>query len=176
MLWCPVSHKYFWKKNQIEKKKLHYKPSLVFQRIWPHITLILHNIFTFTVKVKKILNACFACSLFHVVVVIIYLPRTFLAPNKHWVHFPVLDINFLNFPFSMSVPPIVSFKTFVSLEGCHFFSWNSSRRFLLVWRILHFFQTTSVRFSKNRLHVKNNGTGFKSYRWFSWKKLFITTL
>ena len=44
--------------------------------------------------------------------------------------------------------------------GC---SWNNSRRFLLVWRMFQFLQTTGLRFGKNKLYVNINGMRFGSY-------------
>ena len=79
-----------------------------------------------------------------------WLQHRVLAPNKHGVHFLVLEeiLNFLTLPFSIRVPLIIPFRFLFLLKvviGC---SWNNSRRLLLVWRMFQFLRTTAVRFGK----------------------------
>ena len=81
-------------------------------------------------------------------VVSTWLQHRVLAPEKHGVHFPVLEgiLNFLTLPFSTRVPPIISFSFLFLLKaviGCY---WNNSRRLLLVWRMFQFLRATVVRF------------------------------
>ena len=69
---------------------------------------------------------------------------------------------FLTLPFLIHVPPIISFRFLFLLKAVIGCSWNNSRRFLTVWGILQFLQTTAVSFHKNRLHVNINGIRFGS--------------
>ena len=80
----------------------------------------------------------------------------FLLPiNKYDVYFPVLEgiLDFLTFPFSICVPPITFFRFLFLLKAVIGCSWNNSHKFLLVWKMFQFLQTTSVKFSKNRWSV-----------------------
>ena len=71
------------------------------------------------------------------------------------MHFPVLEgiLKFLTFPFSIHVLPIISSRFLFLLKAVIGCPWNNSRRLLLVWRMLQFLRTTTVRFVKNRLYV-----------------------
>ena len=67
---------------------------------------------------------CLFCLLTPVFAVSIWLQHRVLASNKHGVHYSVLEekLNFLTLPFSIHVPPIISFRFFsffrVALKGC----------------------------------------------------------
>ena len=100
----------------------------------------------------------------NVFVVSTWLQHRVLVPDKHGVHFPVLEeiLNFLPLPFWMRVLRIIFFKFLFLLKAVIECSWNNFRRFLLVWRMLHFLQTTVVRFSKNGLYFNINGMHFRS--------------
>ena len=110
------------------------------------------------------LNVRFVCWLMNVFVVSTWLQHRVLVPDKHGVHFPVLEgiLNFLFLPFSIRVLPIISFRFLFLLKAVIGCSWNNSRRFLLVWRMFHFLRTTALRFSKNRLYVNIHGMRFGS--------------
>ena len=111
------------------------------------------------------LNVRFVCWLMNVFVVSTWLQHRVLVPDKHGVHFPVLEgiLNFLFLPFSIRVLPIISFRFLFLLKAVIGCSWNNSRRFLLVWRMFQFLRTTGVRFGKNKLYVNINGMRFGSY-------------
>ena len=108
------------------------------------------------------LNVRFVCWLMNVFVVSTWLQHRVLVPDKHGVHFPVLEgiLNFLFLPFSIRVLPIISFRFLFLLKAVIGWSWNNSRRFLLVWRLFQFLRTTAVKFGKNRLYVNINGMRF----------------
>ena len=95
-------------------------------------------------------------------VVITWLHHRVLAPKKHGVHFPVLEgiLNFLTLPFSIHVPPVISFRFLFLLKAVIGCSWNNFCRFLFVYMMFQFFRITAVRFGKNRLYVNINGVGF----------------
>ena len=116
-------------------------------------------------RLKKMLNVRFVCWLMNVFVVSTWLQHRVLVPDKHGVHFPVLEgiLNFLFLPFSIRVLPIISFRFLFLLKAVIGCSWNNSRRFLLVWRMFQFLRTTGVRFGKNKLYVNINGMRFGSY-------------
>ena len=69
---------------------------------------------------------------------------------------------FLTLPFSIRVPPFISLRFLFFLKAVIGYSWNNSRRFLLVWRMFQFLQATAVRFGKNRLYVNINEFRFGS--------------
>ena len=73
-----------------------------------------------------------------VFVVSTWLKHTVPAPDKHGVHFPVLEgiLNFLTLLFLIHVPPTISFRFLFLLKAVIGCSWNNSRRFLLVWRMV----------------------------------------
>ena len=79
----------------------------------------------------------------NVFVVSTWLQHRVLAPDKHGVHFPVLE-GTLNF---------ITLFLLKAVIGC---SWNNSHRFLLVWRMFQLLGTTDVRSGKNRLYVNIN--------------------
>ena len=108
------------------------------------------------------LNVRFVCWFMDVLAVSTWLQNRILVPNKHGVHFPALDriLNFLTLPFSIRVLPIISFRFLFLLKAVIGWSWNNSRRFLLVWRLFQFLRTTAVKFGKNRLYVNINGMRF----------------
>ena len=108
------------------------------------------------------LNVRFVCWLMNVFVVSTWLQHRVLVPDKHGVHFPVLEgiLNFLTLPFSIRVLLIISFRYLFLLKAVIGCSWNNSRRFLLVWRMFQFLRTTGVRFGKNKLYVNINGMRF----------------
>ena len=110
------------------------------------------------------LNVRFVCWLKNVFVVSTWLQHRVLVPDKHGVHFPVLEgiLNFLTLPFSIRVLPFISFWILFVLKAVIGCSWNNSRRFLLIWRMFQFLWTTAVRFGKNRLYVNINGMRFGS--------------
>ena len=101
----------------------------------------------------------------NVFVVITRLQHQVLAPDKHGVHFPVLEgiLNFLTLLFSINVPPIISFSLLFLLKAVIRCSWNNSRRFVLGWKMFQFLRTTAGRFGKNRLHVNINLMHFGSF-------------
>ena len=86
----------------------------------------------------------------NVFVVSIWLQHRVIAPDKHRVHFPVLEriLIFLTSPFLIHVPPIIYFRFLFFLKTVTGCSWNNSRRFLLVWRMFQFLRTTAVRLVK----------------------------
>ena len=94
-------------------------------------------------RLKKILNVCFAWRLVNVSIVIFWFQHRVLAPNKHGVLFPVLEgkLIFLVLPFSTRVPPIISFRFLFLLKAVLGCCWNNSSRFLLVWRMFQFLRT-----------------------------------
>ena len=104
------------------------------------------------------------CWLMNVFVISTWLQNRAFVPDKHGVHFPVLEgiLDFLTLPFSMCVVPIISFRFLFLLKAVTGCSWNNSRRFLLIWRMFQFLQTTAVRLGKNRLYVNINGMRFGS--------------
>ena len=59
-------------------------------------------------RLKKMLNVRFVCWLMNVFAVSTWLQHRVLVPNKHGVHFPILELilNFLTSPFSICVLPI----------------------------------------------------------------------
>ena len=97
-------------------------------------------------------------------VVSTWLQHRVLAPDKHGVHFRVLEgiLNFLTLPFSIRVPRIISLRFLFFLKAVIGYYWNNSRRLLLVWWGFQFLRTTAVRFRKNRLYVDINGMRFGS--------------
>ena len=110
------------------------------------------------------LNVRFVCWLMNVFVVSTWLNHKVLVPDKHGVDFAVLEgiLNFLTLPFSICVLLIISFRFLFLLKAVIGRSWNNSRRFLLVWKMFQFLQTTAVRFGENRLCVNINGMRFGS--------------
>ena len=110
-----------------------------------------HSLLQLTLR--EILNVCFVCWLVSVFVVITWLQRKVIAPDKHGVHFPVLRgiLNFLTLSFLIRVPQIISFrflfvlKTVIRSLGIIDFCWFGG--------IFQFLQTTSLRFDKNWLCV-----------------------
>ena len=126
---------------------------------------ILHNLhsirqITYSVlklRLKKMLNVGFVCwFMMNMFAVITWLQHRVLVSIKHGVYFPVLEgiLNFfLTLPFLTCVPPIISFRLLFPLTAVIGCSWIDSWRFLLVWRMFQFLQTTTVRFSKNWLYV-----------------------
>ena len=69
------------------------------------------------------LNVRFICWLMNVFVVSTWLQYRVLLPDKHVVHFPVLEgiLNFLTLPFSIRVLPIISLRFLFLLKaviGC----------------------------------------------------------
>ena len=78
----------------------------------------------------------------NVFVVTTWLQHRVLAPDKHGVHFPVLEeiLNFLTLPFLMRVPPIIIFRFLFLLKAVIESFWNNSRRFLFVWIIFFYEQ------------------------------------
>ena len=120
------------------------------------------------------------CWLMNVFVVSTWLQHRLLVPDKHGVHFSVLEgiLSFLTSPFSIRVLPIISFRFLFLLKAVIGCSWNNSRRFLLVWRMFQFLRPTAVRFGKNRLYVNINGMRFGSCcSWsFSCSRSSLTSL
>ena len=110
------------------------------------------------------LNVSFVCWVMNVFVVITWLQQRVLTPDKHGVHFPVLErtLNFLMLPFSIRVPLIISFKFLFLLKTVIRCSWNNSCRFLLVWRMFQFLRAPAAGFGKNQ-YVNINGMYFRSY-------------
>ena len=110
------------------------------------------------------LNVRFVCWLMNVFVVSTWLQRRVLVPDKHGVHFPVLEglLTSLTLPFSIRVLPIISFRFLFLLKAVIGCSYNNSCRFLLVWRMFEFLRTTVVRFRKNRLYINITGMRFGS--------------
>ena len=110
------------------------------------------------------LNVRFICWLKNLFAVATWFQHRFLGPDKHGVHFYVLEgiLNFLTLPFSIRVPSIIFFRFLFLLKSVIGYSWNNSSRFLLVWRMFQFLRTTAVRFGKNRLYVNINGNRFGS--------------
>ena len=98
----------------------------------------------------------------NVFVVRTWLQPRLLAPNKHGVHYPVLEeiLNFLTLPFLICVLPIIYFRFLFLLKAVIGCSWNNSSRFLFVWRMFQFLRTTAVRFGKNQLYVNMDGMHF----------------
>ena len=123
------------------------------------IPLDKNNVFTFTVNVKEIINGRFVCWLMKVFVVSTWLQRRVLVPNKHGMHFLILEgiLNFLTLPFSICLPPIRFLFLLKAVTGC---SWNNFCRMLLVWRMFQFLPTTAVRFSKSWFYLSINGMRF----------------
>ena len=97
-------------------------------------------------------------------VVSTWLQHKVLAPDKHGVHFSVLEgiLTFLTLPLSLGVPSIIFFRLLFLLKAVIGCSSNNSCRFLLVWRMFQFLQTTAERFDKNRLYVNINEMHFGS--------------
>ena len=110
------------------------------------------------------LNVRFVCWLMNMFVVRSWLQHRILAPDKHRMRLSVLEaiLNFLTLPFSICVPPTVSFRFLLHLKAVIRCSWNNSRRLLLIWRMFQFLQTSAVRFGKNRLYVNINRMRFGS--------------
>ena len=110
------------------------------------------------------LNVRFVCWLMNMFVVRSWLQHRILEPDKHRMHLSVLEaiLNFLTLPFSICVPPTVSFRFLLHLKAVIRCSWNNSRRLLLIWRMFQFLQTSAVRFGKNRLYVNINRMRFGS--------------
>ena len=99
----------------------------------------------------------------------VFVVRTWLqhrvyGPYKGGVQFLVLEgiLKFLTLPFSIGVPPIISFRFVFLLKAVIGCSWNNTRKFLLVWRMFQFLQTTAVRFRENQLYVNINGMRYGS--------------
>ena len=126
------------------------------------------------------LNVHFVGWLMNVFVVRTWLQPRLLAPNKHGVHYPVLEeiLNFLTLPFLICVLPIIYFRFLFLLKAVIGCSWNNSSRFLFVWRMFQFLRTTAVRFGKNQLYVNMDGMHFWSCcSWsFSCSRLSFTSL
>ena len=121
------------------------------------------------------LNVRFVCWFMNIFVVSTWLQHRVLLPDKQEC---VLEgiLKFLTLQFSIRVLPIISFRFLFLLKtviGC---SWNNSCRFLLVWRMFQFLQTTAVRFDKNWLHVNINGMRFGSCCSFSCSRSSLTSL
>ena len=116
----------------------------------------------------------------NVFVVSTWLQHTVLAPDKHEVHFLVLEgiPNFLTLSFSIRVSPVISFRFLFLVKAVIGCSSNNSRRLLLVWRMFQFLRTNAVRFGENRLYVNINGMGFGSCcSWsFSCSRSSLTSL
>ena len=105
------------------------------------------------------LNVRFVCWLMNVFVVSAWLQHRVLLPNKHGVHFSVLEriLNFLTLPLLICVLPTISFRFLFLLKVKIGYSCNNPYKFLLVWRMFQFLHTTTVSFGKNRLYVNING-------------------
>ena len=71
-----------------------------------------NNVFTFTTKVKEILNVRFVYWLVSVFVVITWLQHRICTRDKHGMYFPALQgrLNFLTLPFLIHVPWIISLR------------------------------------------------------------------
>ena len=89
-------------------------------------------------SLKKMLNVRFACWLMNVFVVSTWLQHRVIVPNKHSVHFPILEgiLIFLILLFFIRVLPFTSFRFLFLLKGRSFLklidcSWNNYRN--LCW-------------------------------------------
>ena len=100
-----------------------------------------------------------------------------IVPDKHGVHFPVLEgiLNFLTLPFSIHPLPIISFRFLFLLKAVIGCSWNNSHRLFLVWRMFQFLRTTAVRFGVVYILWDNNFKkiyeiqGGRNWCWIPWK-------
>ena len=94
------------------------------------------------------LNVRFVCWFMNILVVSTWLQHRVLLPDKQEC---VLEgiLKVLTLQFSIRVLTIISFRFLFLLKTVTGCSWNNSCRFLLVWRMFQFLQTTAVRFDNN---------------------------